>query len=418
MCLRSRRVNFNFKSVHFKLTFWYVLSLAALLLGLILLVYFSLGYSFKWLARFLLGSGIVVLMMAAGWKRFLIRKSLQLLDEIATTAQKIDAENLSPKLVATSGAQRPRFEVPPTGDELSRLASTLNDMIDRLERSLRQIRQFTADASHELRTPLTVIRGQTEVILRKERAAEEYRQVLESNLEEMEWMSRIVDNLLTLSRADVGQLQIEVNPVQLKRLVLEAYEECNVLAGEKKLSVCLDKIEEALVYGDEMWLRQVLLNLIDNAVKYTPEGGKIWLSLEVDGGYAKLTVRDTGIGIPEEDLPRIFNRFYRVDKARSRQIGGSGLGLSIVRWIVNAHKGHVEVTSRLGEGSCFTIWLYEIPEEVIEVVERILPGGKVREVERHEEEGRFLYKVRKFVGTGEYEIKVDAVGVLEEVKRE
>jgi len=256
------------------------------------------------------------------------------------------------------------------------------------------------------------------VILRKERTTEEYHQVLESNLEEMEWMSRIVDNLLTLSRADAGQLQIEIRPVQLKQLVVEAYEECSLLAEEKNLSVSLDKIEEALVYGDEMWLRQVLWNLIDNAVKYTPEGGKIWLSLEVEGGYAKLTVRDTGIGIPEEDLPRIFDRFYRVDKARSREMGGSGLGLNIMKWIVNAHKGRIEVTSRLGEGSCFTIWLDEVPEEVIEVVERILPGGKVREVERREEGGKFIYKVKKSVGAGEYEIKVADDGVLEEVKKD
>jgi heavy metal sensor kinase len=354
----------------------------------------------------LLGSGIVALTVAVFGGRFLVRKALNPVDEITKTAKKIEAENLSQRL-----------DVPPTGDELSRLASTLNEMIDRLDRSFRQVRQFTADASHELRTPLTVMRGQTEVALRKERAAEEYRQVLESNLEEMEWMSRIVENLLTLSRADSGQIQMEVRPVQLKRLVVEAYEECKALAEEKKLSVLLDKVEEATVYGDEMWLRQMLLNLVDNAVKYTPEGGKIWLSMEVEGGYVKLAVRDTGIGIPEEDLPRIFDRFYRVDKVRSREMGGSGLGLSIVQWIVNAYNGRVEVTSRLREGSCFTIWLDEVPEGVIEVVERVLPGGRVRGVERREEEGKVIYKVRKFVGGNEYKIKVTALGVLEEVKR-
>jgi len=388
------------------LTIWYVLYLLALLLVLSLLAYFSLSDSFRCIAIFLLGSGIVALTVAVFGGRFIVRKSLKPIDDITKTAQKIEAENLTP-----------RFEMPKTGDELSQLASTLNEMIDRLELSLQQIRQFTADASHELRTPLTVIRGQTEVILRRERSTEEYRQVLESNLEEMEWMSRMIDNLLTLSRADAGQLQIELEPVQLKRLVVEAYEECNVLAEAKKLSVFLDKIEAALVYGDEMWLRQVLVNLIDNAVKYTPEGGKIWLSLEVEAGYVKLTVKDTGIGIPEEDLPKIFDRFYRADKARSRQMGGSGLGLSIVNWIVSAHKGCVEVTSRLGKGSCFTIWFDEIPEAVIEVVERVLSGGKVRAVERHEENGKLMYKVRKSVAAGEYEIKVGADGILEEVKK-
>jgi len=400
-------VKFNFRSIHFKLTIWYVLYLLALLLFLSLLAYFSLSDSFKGIAIFLLGSGIVALTVASFLGRFLVRKSLKPIDDITKTAQQIEAENLTP-----------RFEMPKTGDELSQLASTLNEMIDRLELSLQQIRQFTADASHELRTPLTVIRGQTEVILRRERSTEEYRQVLESNLEEMEWMSRMIDNLLTLSRADAGQLQIELEPVQLKRLVVEAYEECHVLAEAKKLSVFLDKIEAALVYGDEMWLRQVLVNLIDNAVKYTPEGGKIWLSLEVEAGYAKLTVKDTGIGIPEEDLPKIFDRFYRVDKARSRQIGGSGLGLSIIKWIVIAHKGRVEVTSQLEEGSCFTIWFDEVPEAVVEVVERVLSGGKVREVERREENGKSIYQVRKSVAAGEYEIKVGADGVLEEVKRD
>ncbi len=211
--------------------------------------------------------------------------------------------------------------------------------------------------SCELRTPLTVMRGQTEVALRKERSLQEYRQVLESNLEEMERMSRIVDNLLTLSRADAGQIQMEFKPVQLKRLIEDAYEECKALADARRIDVFLDKAEEVTVLGDELRLRQMLLNLIDNAVKYTPEGGKIWLSLEAEGEYARISVRDTGIGIPEEDLPRIFDRFYRVDKARSREMGGSGLGLSIVRWIVKAHNGRIKVTSKLGEGSCFTVWI-------------------------------------------------------------
>jgi heavy metal sensor kinase len=294
----------------------------------------------------LIGSGLIALAVAVFGGLFLVRKALKPVDEITRTAQKIEAENLSQRL-----------EVPPTGDELSRLASTLNDMIDRLERSFRQVQQFTADASHELRTPLTVMRGQTEVALRKDRTAQEYRQVLESNLEEMEWMSRIVENLLTLSRADAGEIQLEIRPIQLADLIEDAYEECKALARAKGIEVSLVKAKEVTIHGDELRLRQMLLNLIDNAVKYTPEGGRVWLSLEVEGEYAKLTVRDNGIGIPEEDLPRIFDRFYRVDKARSREMGGSGLGLSIVQWIVKAHGGRIEVTSKLGEGSCFTVWL-------------------------------------------------------------
>ncbi|MFQ6041967.1 MAG: sensor histidine kinase, partial [Candidatus Poribacteria bacterium] len=214
-----------------------------------------------------------------------------------------------------------------------------------------------ADASHELRTPLTVMRGQTEVTLRRKRPDEEYRQVLESNLEEMEWMSRIVENLLTLSRADAGEIQLEVRPVQLEQLLSDAYEECKALALSKNIEVFLDKAEEVAVPGDELKLRQLLLNLIDNAVKYTPEGGRVRLSLKKDGKFARLQVTDTGIGISQEDLPRIFDRFFRVDKARSREMGGSGLGLSIVQWIINAHQGRIEVDSKLGEGSCFTVWL-------------------------------------------------------------
>jgi two-component system OmpR family sensor kinase len=293
----------------------------------------------------LLSSGLVAVIVSFFGGQFLARKALRPVDEITRTAKKIEAENLSQRLA-----------VPPTEDELSRLASTLNEMIDRLERSFRQIRQFTADASHELRTPLTGMRGQTEVALRRERTAEQYRQVLESNLEEMEWMSRIVQNLLTLSRTDAGEIQLDIHPLQLQKLIKDAFEECRALAGAKSIEVFLDKAQEVTIPGDETRLRQMLLNLIDNAVKYTPQGGQIRLSLETDGAFAKLQVKDTGIGISQEDLPRIFDRFFRVDKARSREMGGSGLGLSIVQWIVNSHHGRIEVITKLGEGSCFTVW--------------------------------------------------------------
>jgi signal transduction histidine kinase len=187
----------------------------------------------------LLVSGMAALVVSVFGGRFLARKALTPVDEITRTARNIEAENLSQRL-----------EVPPTEDELSRLASTLNEMIDRLERAFRQVRQFTADASHELRTPLTAMRGQTEVALRKERTAEEYRQVLESNLEEMEWMSRIAENLLTLSRTDAGEIQLDIHPVQLQKLVKDAYEECRALAGVKSIEVSLDEAQDATIPGD------------------------------------------------------------------------------------------------------------------------------------------------------------------------
>jgi len=294
----------------------------------------------------LLSSGIIALSASVIGGRFLAQKALKPVDDIIETTKKIEAENLGQRL-----------DVPPTKDELSRLASTLNEMIDRLEHSFQQIRQFTADASHELRTPLTVMRGQSEVTLKRDRSAEEYRQVLESNLEEMEWMSRIIENLLTLSRTDAGEIQLQINSVQLEQLLNGIYEECRLLASAKGIEVFIDKIQDVTIFGDEMRLWQMLLNLIDNAVKYTPDGGQIQLSLEAYSEFAKLQIKDTGIGISQEDLPHIFNRFFRVDKVRSREIGGSGLGLSIVQWIVNAHHGRIEVTSKLGEGSCFTVML-------------------------------------------------------------
>lgn len=292
----------------------------------------------------LLGSGIVALMASFFGGRFLAQRALKPVDDIINTARKIEAENLGQRLA-----------VPPTEDELSRLVSTLNEMIGRLEHSFQQIRQFTADASHELRTPLTVIRGQTEVALRKERNAEEYREILSDNLEEIEWMSRLVENLLTLSRTDSGEIRLDTSPVHLEEILKDIYGDYVPIADAKHIKFLLDVSQKIIISGDEIQFRQMLLNLVDNAVKYTPEDGQIRLSLEKDGNFAKLQIEDTGIGISQEDLPHIFDRFFRVDKARSREMGGSGLGLSIVQWIVSAHKGHIEVTSKLGEGSCFTI---------------------------------------------------------------
>ena len=228
-------------------------------------------------------------------------------------------------------------------------------MIARLEASFNRVRQFTADASHELRTPLTILRGETEIALRTERTVNGLRKTLLSNLEEIDRLSKIINDLLLLSRMDSGREEFHLQEISLDRIVEEKYEQMRTLAKEKGVVMEMERKESLSVRGDPVKLRQLLLNLLDNAIKYTPEGGKVWLSLERSNGFARITVADTGIGIPEEDLPHIFDRFYRVDKAR--RDGGSGLGLSICKLIVEAHKGRIDVDSKPGAGSTFRVYL-------------------------------------------------------------
>jgi len=284
----------------------------------------------------------LALASVGGW--LWVTQALRPVDEITTMARKISAENLNERL-----------EIKYSKDEIGRLAETFNGMISRLYHSFRQIKQFTADASHELRTPLTVLKGEVEVALRKIRTPEEYQDILISNLEEINRMIKIVEDLLILSRADMGETKLEFQKLDMKKLLNEIHQQAVILASEKAIEVSLDKAEEAYVMGDELRIRQLLLNLIGNGIKYTPEGGRINLSLEKEDGFINISVRDNGIGIPEEDQPYIFDRFYRVDKARSK--GGSGLGLSIAKWIAEAHRGSISVASQLGSGSVFNVKL-------------------------------------------------------------
>jgi signal transduction histidine kinase len=292
-------------------------------------------------------------------------------------------------------------------DEVGLLAETFNRMAERLERwdsdmraavaertreldaavarldtAFRQMRQFNADASHELRTPLTVIRGEAEVALRSARSPEEYQAVLLSIQEETERMSRIIEQLLLLARADSGELILERHPVVLDDLVRDVAHRAKVLALDRGVRLRVASLEHMLIEGDEDRLRQLALNLIDNALKYTSEGGEAVVRLSTEDGspglanrnatgqnaghhppaglqhrIAVLEVEDTGIGIAAADLPRLFDRFYRVDKSRSRAHGSSGLGLAICRWIVEAHGGRIDVSSRQGVGSTFTVRL-------------------------------------------------------------
>jgi len=276
----------------------------------------------------------------------LANKSLRPVDEVTTRARKITAENLDQTI--------PRREV---DDEIGRLISTFNDMIHRLHSSFAQVRQFSADASHELRTPLTVMRGEIEIAMRNPKTPDEYRRVLESTLEEIIRMSSIIENLLTLAKADQGTYEVNLSEVNLASLLLELYDDSEVLAEGKHIRVALLKNEAITIVGDKGRLRQLFLNLIDNAIKYTPEGGCVSLSIERRNGAALFRVEDTGIGIPSQDIGRVFDRFYRVDKARSREIGGTGLGLSIAKWIAELHRGTIAVESEVDKGSVFTVEL-------------------------------------------------------------
>ena len=201
------------------------------------------------------------------------------------------------------------------------------------------------------------MRGEAELALRNPKEADEYRRILASNLEEILRLSAIIENLLTLSKADQGQDIVPMEPTNLKDLIEELYEDCEVLATKKQISIEVGKKEDISIQGDKVRLRQLFLNLIDNAIKYTPEKGRVSLQLERQNGFAKVQVADTGIGIPKEEQNKIFDRFYRVDKARSREMGGSGLGLSIAKWIAELHHGRIEVESEPKHGSTFSVFL-------------------------------------------------------------
>ena len=288
-----------------------------------------------------------VLILAALFARFMARRALKPISRIIDTAREIgQGQELSK-----------RIPVLKIKDELGQLALTFNEMMNRLENSFAQMRQFSSDASHELRTPLTVLKGQNELILSKQRKPEEYQEVISSNLEEINYMSKVLEDLFVLSKSDENQVNLDYKPVDLRALVEEVFKHAEILAEEKNIKIIIAFLEPIEIKGDEVRLRQMVWNVLQNGIKYTQQGGELKISLQNEGDFALLTIQDTGIGIPEEDLPLIFNRFYRVDKARTRDEGGSGLGLSICRQIAEAHKGKIEVESKLGVGTRFKIRL-------------------------------------------------------------
>jgi signal transduction histidine kinase len=275
------------------------------------------------------------------------QRALTPVDEITRAAQGINSKNLSKRL-----------RVPQSGDELQRLSETLNGMLARLEAAFNRITQFTADAAHELRTPLALMRTTTEVSLRTSATVSEYREAQAQTLEEMEKTSALLEKLMLLARADAGVETLQRSPVNLADIFREACRKVRGLAEAKQVTFHENIGNRTLVVeGDSHALHRLFLILIDNAVKYTPSGGLITVSLARSDEFAVAEVRDTGIGIAAEDLPHIFERFYRADKARSREFGGVDLGLSIARWEAQAHGGEIEVESELGQGSVFRVHL-------------------------------------------------------------
>ncbi len=289
----------------------------------------------------------VAISMLGGW--FLAGRALRPVDMMTLTAQRIAAGDLTQRIHTTST------------DEIGRLASTFNDMISRLQASIRQIRQFSADASHELRTPLTIIKGEAELAIRKTRTPEVYRDVLTSNLEEIDRMSRIVDELLFLSRADLGEIKIERETVQLDVLVQDIHQQASILGQGRQINTCLVENEPIQIQGDEWRLRELLLNIVDNAIKYSPPHGTVELRLIRNESMVQFSVTDHGIGMTPDEQSHIFDRFYRTNNARAYAQQGTGLGLPICKWIVEAHHGHIQVDSLVDQGSCFTIILPLLP---------------------------------------------------------
>lgn len=285
------------------------------------------------------GATLTASLFAIVW---LIPAFLRPLNEITDVAVQItSADDLSRR-------------IPDNGqtDEIGHLTSAFNHLMERLEDLFRTQQRLLADVSHELRTPLTTIRGNVDLMRYMGTGDPESLAIIQ---DEIDRMIRLVNNLLTLARADTGSLPIQKERVELDTVFLEVYRQASPLATQVTLSI--GEVDQACVLGDRDRLKQLMLNLVDNAITYTPAGGKVTMSLSVAGDTATIAVADTGIGIPLQDLPHIFDRFYRVDKARTRSKGGSGLGLAIVKSIVEAHQGHIDVDSQVGVGSTFTVQL-------------------------------------------------------------
>jgi len=296
--------------------------------------------------RLILWLSMPLLLIGAGLGGYLIsRRALKPVDQITLAAESISISNLSDRL-----------DVPKTSDELQRLSETLNRMLTRLDTAVQGMSQFTADASHELRAPVSVMRTTAELAVHGGRTSSEYREDMAQILGEAERITRLIDSLLLLARADAGQGGLQHELTDISTIVREVVQQGRGMAAEKQIDFVANLgSTPVLVRGDGEALRRLFFILIDNAIKYTPKGGRVQVDLETLGRHAAIKVPDSGVGISESDLPHIFDRFWRADKVRSRGEGGAGLGLSIARWIVDQHKGSIDVESRPDHGSVFTV---------------------------------------------------------------
>lgn len=293
----------------------------------------------------------IVVGVAIGGGYLLIRRSLLLVTAITHAAEKITLGNISERL-----------PIAKTGDELEQLSFSLNNMIARLEETFQHINRFTADASHELRTPLTILHCDLEAIIQKRSLDPQINEMIGSALEETERLAKIVEGLLEVARLDAGETKMVFIPLDLASLTLTTVEQIRLMAEDKEIELACQADSTVMVAGDPLRLKQIVVNLLDNAIKYTPSGATIDVKVISSKDHALLRVKDTGMGIPREALPHIFERFYRADKARSRQLAGYGLGLSIAKSICNAHGGYITASSLEGQGSCFTVQLPLIVE--------------------------------------------------------
>jgi heavy metal sensor kinase len=294
----------------------------------------------------LLGSIPLVFATAALGAYVLVGRALKPVERITGAAERITLHSLEERLPVSQ-----------TGDELENLSLALNRMITRIDDAYEYTRRFIADASHELRTPLTILRGELEHVLNTHHLNAEARETLASNLEEVERLGKIVEGLFALSRLDAGEAQAETVKFDLTALAQTTTEQMCLLAEDKGISLQCDGPSAVFIEGDRARLKQVIVNLLDNAIKYTPEGGRVLVRTSAIDNKAILEVADNGLGIPAGALPHVFERFYRVEKGRSRELGGAGLGLSIVKSICAAHHATVAVESREGEGSTFRVTL-------------------------------------------------------------